>query len=39
VAGLFEYNFGDAEVIMLVYFLMALPYVAQGSRTPRTALG
>jgi putative inorganic carbon (hco3(-)) transporter len=31
VAGLFEYSFGDAEVSMLVYFLMALPYVAQGA--------
>jgi putative inorganic carbon (HCO3(-)) transporter len=29
VAGLFEYNFGDSEVIMLVYFLMALPYVVR----------
>jgi O-antigen ligase len=27
VAGLFEFTFGDAEVIMLVYVLMALPYV------------
>jgi putative inorganic carbon (hco3(-)) transporter len=27
VAGLFEFTFGDSEVIMLVYFLMALPYV------------
>jgi O-antigen ligase len=27
VAGLFEYTFGDSEVIMLVYFLMALPYI------------
>jgi O-antigen ligase len=30
VAGLFEFTFGDAEVIMLVYFLMALPYVVMG---------
>ena len=30
VAGLFEYTFGDSEVIMLVYFLMALPYVVRG---------
>jgi putative inorganic carbon (HCO3(-)) transporter len=30
VAGLFEYTFGDSEVIMLVYFLMALPYVVSG---------
>jgi putative inorganic carbon (hco3(-)) transporter len=30
VAGLFEFTFGDSEVIMLVYFLMALPYVVMG---------
>jgi O-antigen ligase len=30
VAGLFEYTFGDSEVIMLVYFLMALPYIVSG---------
>jgi O-antigen ligase len=30
VAGLFEFTFGDAEVIMLVYVLMALPYVVMG---------
>lgn len=29
VAGLFEYTFGDSEVIMLVYFLMALPFGTQ----------
>jgi O-antigen ligase len=27
VAGLFEHNFGDAEVMMLVYALMAQPWV------------
>jgi O-antigen ligase len=27
VAGLFEHNFGDAEVVMVVYALMALPWV------------
>jgi O-antigen ligase len=27
VAGLFEHNFGDAEVVMLVYALMTLPFV------------
>jgi putative inorganic carbon (hco3(-)) transporter len=31
VAGLFEYTFGDSEVIMLVYFLMALPYIVTGA--------
>ena len=29
VAGLTEYTFGDSEVVMLVYFLMALPFIAQ----------
>ncbi len=29
VEGLFEYTFGDAEVISLTYFLMALPFVVQ----------
>jgi O-antigen ligase len=28
VAGLFEHNFGDGEVVMLVYALMAQPWVA-----------
>jgi len=29
VAGLSEYNFGDAEVVMLAWALMALPYSAE----------
>jgi O-antigen ligase len=29
VEGLFEHTFGDSEVITLVYFLMALPFVVQ----------
>jgi putative inorganic carbon (HCO3(-)) transporter len=29
VEGLFEYTFGDSEVIALVYFLMALSYLAR----------
>jgi len=29
VEGLFEHTFGDSEVISLVYFLMALPFVVQ----------
>jgi O-antigen ligase len=29
VAGLFEFTFGDSEVITLAYFLMALPYVVR----------
>lgn len=32
VAGIFEHNFGDSEVITLVYFLMALPFVACRTR-------
>jgi hypothetical protein len=36
VAGLFENNFGDSEVISLVYFLMALPFVVQYSHGPHT---
>jgi O-antigen ligase len=39
IAGIFEYNFGDSEVIMLVYFLMALPYVARGTPPSSKALG
>jgi O-antigen ligase len=27
VAGLFEHNFGDAEVVMVVFALMALPWI------------
>jgi putative inorganic carbon (HCO3(-)) transporter len=27
VAGLFEHNFGDGEVVMVVYALMALPWI------------
>ena len=29
VAGLFEHNFGDGEVILLIYALMALPFVVE----------
>jgi len=29
-AGLFEYNFGDSEVMMTTYFAMALPFVGGG---------
>ena len=38
VAGLTEYTFGDSEVIMLVYFLMALPYVVQETPSPNKAV-
>jgi O-antigen ligase len=41
IEGLFEYNFGDSEVITLTYFLMALPFVVQHAcrRRPAVALG
>jgi O-antigen ligase len=29
VAGLFEHNFGDGEVVMLVYALMAIPWIVE----------
>jgi len=31
-AGMFEYNFGDSEVLMLFLVLVTLPYAAE--RTP-----
>lgn len=31
VSGLFEYNFGDSEVVMVAYLLMALPFVVERS--------
>ncbi len=27
IAGLFEYNYGDSEVVMLAYFAMSLPFM------------
>ena len=30
--GIFEVNFYDSEVVMLVYFLMALPFTALGRK-------
>jgi O-antigen ligase len=33
-AGLFEYNFGDSEFMMLFLGLIALPYAARGARSP-----
>jgi len=36
VAGLFEYNFGDSEVIGLVWVVMAFPFVVE-SGTPEAA--
>ncbi len=32
VAGLFEYNFGDSEVLMLTLLLMALPFASRRER-------
>jgi len=32
-AGLFEYNFGDSEVLMLFMFLVSIPYGMASSRT------
>lgn len=31
-AGMFEYNFGDSEVVMTAYFAMALPFIREGRR-------
>ena len=38
IEGLFEYTFGDSEVITLTYFLMALPFVIQRVRLSNQAL-
>ncbi len=35
VAGLFEHNFGDGEVVMLVYALMALPFIVDRDLSTR----
>ncbi|MGH7356301.1 MAG: O-antigen ligase family protein [Candidatus Rokuibacteriota bacterium] len=32
VAGLFEYNFGDAEVLLVAMIIMALPFVVERDR-------
>lgn len=34
VAGLFEHNFGDGEVVMLVYALMAIPWIVARGLAP-----
>jgi O-antigen ligase len=36
VAGLFEYNFGDTEVLLVALSLMALPFVVERNLAPRT---
>jgi hypothetical protein len=33
VAGLSEYNFGDSEVVLVAWALMALPWVAEAKET------
>ncbi len=33
-AGMFEYNFGDSEVVMLMFFASALPFVGGTDETP-----
>lgn len=39
VAGLFEYNFGDSEVVMLAYAAMALPFIAAQEKKKLTVGG
>ena len=36
-AGLFEYNFGDSEFLMLFLVLVTLPYAAERAPTPPRA--
>jgi O-antigen ligase len=33
VAGMSEHNFGDSEVVMLAWMIMALPFTVRGART------
>ena len=37
VAGLFEFNFGDSEVLMVFLFLVSAPYALESSREPALA--
>jgi len=37
VAGLFEYNFGDTEVLLVALALMALPFVVERELTLEAA--
>jgi hypothetical protein len=39
VSGLFEYNFGDSEVLALFLFFMAAPYAFQGRAIAGTPAG
>lgn len=34
VAGLFEYNFGDSEILMIILFIMAIPYTTKINHSP-----
>jgi len=36
-AGLFEYNFGDSEVLMFTLFISALPYALRRERAALAA--
>lgn len=36
VAGLFEYNFGDSEILMFTLLVASLPYALRRQRTPTT---
>ena len=33
IAGMSEHNFGDSEVVMLAWMIMALPFTVRGART------
>ena len=37
VSGLFEYNFGDTEVLLVTLAVMALPFVVERELASRTA--
>lgn len=37
ISGLFEYNFGDSEVLLVAYGLMALPFVVERALGPERA--
>ena len=39
IAGLFEYNFGDSEVLMFMLLVAALPYALRRERERAAAAG
>jgi O-antigen ligase len=39
VAGLFEYNFGDSEVAMVAYLMMAIPFVVERAEGEKGGTG